>query len=455
MPTNDGGVGGQGTPAPIESNVNLDNILNGNTHQGVPDVIIPPAGDITNPEPPSSLPTTGNPPTGEPTVPQTPAEPQTVSVDTFDGLLKGLANPQLAVDLEATKTELLATFKASSIDDKGNLLNDKGEVVVTSETLKSFIDEDKLPMDDKGNLINAKGEVIKSKEDIAQENSIIAGVKSSIETNFGINLGALTDLPETEEGIIKLVEEAVKVKSTNAVKDFLSAVPEVKSFYQHLALGGRPEDYTSSNIDYKAINVKNLEESAKLDLLNKSFTLQGTPNKDGLIDLIKKAGDEEVNKAVASAIVFLDAKQTETNASRDAQLAAQAKAEEQATIKYWTDVKQVVDNGKLANISIPVTEREAFFAYMSKPVTEEGDSAEYLDSLKDSTDFNLMVSYLRFKKGDISKLVTNLAKETKVETLRERMKRLNSLPGNGVPITETNHSGKGGNGNISLENLLS
>lgn len=440
---------GNGSEEPIKSQVSLGGMLDGNQTPVQPAVVAPvepvvvptPQGVVTPPI------TTGN----EPIVTPTP------NVETFESLVGSLTSPTLTAELQSTKEALLSTFKATTLDANGNLLNAANEVILSADKLKAYVDNDTLPLDAQGNVVNDKGEIIQTKAELDNDFSIINPVKSALETNFGVELPADLELPDTEEGIVKLVSEVVKAKTTNTVVNFLEANPELKGFYQHIALGGKPEDYTSSNIDYKGINIKNLDEAAKTQLLAKSFSLQGTPNKENLIEIIKKAGEEELNKATASAVLFLDAKQSEFNQQREQELLEAADLEEENTEKYWQSVKSVVDKGTLGNINIPLADREAFFNYMAKPINTNYDSAESTDAAKDSLEFQLLVSYLRYKKGDISKLASIIATEQKVTTLKDRLNTLNRRTENGVPITGSNSSsGKAGTtlSNGGLDALL-
>ena len=89
--------------------------------------------------------------------------------------------------------------------------------------------------------------------------------------------------------------------------------------------------------------------------------------------------------------------------------------------------------------------------YLSKPVDAEGNSAEMLDEAKEDINFQLMVSFLRFKKYDISKLAEVIAKENKALTLRERVnqQKAKAITDTGVPTT-----GQHADDNLSLERIL-
>lgn len=459
------GNGGQGsnTPAPIESNVNLGALLgnsfgvgNQNPAPATPNPTAPTNVDpATPPANGQVVPTTPNgqvAPTVIPDAPQTPAPVvETVIPDnpqSFEEVLL-VVSPSSTSPLKA---EIFKLFKANGVDDKGNLVNAQGNLVLSAEDFRDFVDNDNLPVNENGEAINALGEVIKSKEQLLQDNSVIVPVREAVETNFGIKLPEGTEFPDTTEGIVKLVQESVKQLNVGVIKNYLETNPEIKGFAQHLALGGTAENYSPSNINYKEINVKTLDEVSKLEFLKRSFGLQGNPNPDSIIKLIQKEGEEELNKQVGAALTFLDAKQTQTNQLRDQQIQHQIKAQEEADNRYWNDVQKTVLNGKLGSLDIPVKERQAFFDYMAKPINDKYESAEAQDIAKDSMEFELMVSYLRYKKGDVSQLVENLAKTKQVKSLSDRVNKFNGINNaSGVPISNNTNKVKS---NLTIETLL-
>jgi hypothetical protein len=430
------GTGGNNPP--IESNVDITSLL---SNQQLPT-------NPTNPEP--VLPGLTQPVLPDVVNNTTPTITEPLGV--FDQTLVDFKRTDLSEEEKSAQGELLSFFKATNVDDKGNLLNENGQVVLTTEALKNYLDNDDLLISENGDVVNSLGEVIQTKADLLNTYSVVTPVKSAIETNFGVKFEGTQDFPDTTEGIIDLVQESLKQLNKNTVLNFLEAQPEVKGFVQHLALGGTVDTYKSSNIDYKGVDVKTLDDTSKLEFLKRSFTLQGTPNPEGLIDLIKKAGEEEINKATKGALDFLDAKQVEQNANRDAQLQQQYQQQEQDITNYWKNVETVVSKGNLNHINIPVQERAGFFDYLSKPINDKMESAEALDLEKETIETQLLISYLRYKKGDLSQLVNNIAKEQKVLTLSERMhKQRATNNGNGVPITKGSNNKTS---SVSLEALL-
>ena len=396
-----------------------------------------PVAPVTQPGTPSTPPVSGE---GE-------GEP------TYLEIVKDFANPQASDDIKGLYQEVLTTFKGKSVDAQGNVLDANNKIIMTADKVEDFLLNDNLPLNEEGALVDVEGNVLKTADEILAESSTILSVKAALESNLAITFPDTVAFPDTIEGIVELVSTGLKQQEKKIVTSFLEANPEVKQFTNHLALGGTPDTYKASNIDYKAIDIKVLDNQTKLNLLNQSFKEQGNTNPGYLIDLIAKAGDEAINKATYDALKFLDEKQTQTNAQRDAEV-AQAQAKQIKEVEtYWNNVEQTINSGKLNNLNIPVKERQAFFEFMSKPVDEDFNSAESLKAQKESLEFQLLVSYLRFKDGDLSQLATNIAKDTQVKSLTERMNKNRRIDRNGVPRTISS-TGKGDGGIPSLNDIL-
>jgi hypothetical protein len=411
-----------------EPNISLDSMgQSGNNMNGLPgnleNIIAPvtPEGGT----PPAGTPPATVVPQGVHVIPNTQTPPSNTTGDNdddFDTFISRLAEP--TEDDKSLIDTIISTFKGANLDTSGNVLNDKGEIILSVDKLKNFIDKDELPLNDKGDLVNDKGEVIKTALDIQKENSIILAAKTQIENNFGIQFPQDFNVEDSTDGLLTLVEEAVKINNTGTVVKFLESNPELKSYYQHLALGGNPNEYKSTNVNYKAIDVKTLSEDAKLNVLRDMFKQQGNPNVDLIVNSIKQGGEEVLNQNVASALTYLDTKQTQINQQREQQLIEKQQREAQEVNAYWENVNKVIESGKLNNINIPLAERKAFLDYMAKPVTDDA-SQDMIDAQNDTIETDVLMSYLRYKKFDLSKLAQNIARQEKAQTLTEKFNKLN------------------------------
>jgi hypothetical protein len=431
--------------------VSLDDVIGGPFAGGnsTPDTGTNPTPNAPTDLPPSTPPQpidTGN---QDPPTPPVNTDPP-IGEENFDAFVSRLTNP--TEDDKESIDGILDVFKGANLDTKGNILNDKGEIVLSAEKLKAYVDEEALPLDDKGNMVNDKGEILQTALQLLQQDSLVHATKSSIETNFGISFPEGYEVEDTEDGLIAMVNDAVAINNQNSIRSFLDASPTLKSFYQHLVLGGTPESFSNSNVDYRSIDVLSLNPESKMSYIKEMFRLQGNENPDAFLDVLKTAAPDVLNKNVASAILYLDKHQASINESREQQIIQQRQQAANEDKQYWEGIKNVVTKGKLNEVTIPVVEREKFYQYLASPV-EDGRSQDMIDSANDSQEFDVMVSYLRYKKYDISKLAANISREQKATTLKDRFNKYNRMKT--TSGTPRNVSSRGGSGSaISLDDIV-
>lgn len=359
-----------------------------------------------------------------------------------DDVITSLMSNDIKEEDKQFRDSLFQLLKGTSFDQTGNIIDAEGKIVLSTTSLKQYLESETLPLDKEGNAVNEKGEIIIPKEQLLENSAIVAPIKNTLETNFNFKLPEDFQIEETEEGIVNLVKTAVETLTENSVKRYLESNPVVKSFVDHLLLGGQPENFVNTHIDYKAVDINQLTESQKKDFLDKMFTKQNNPAKDNLINLLMNSGKDVLDQNVQAAITYLDTQQQKENEHKQALLAQEETKRQEQIEKYWNTVEaKVLKEGKLSQITIPIAEREAFYNYLSKPITKEGYSQDMLDAQKDEIDFDLLVSFLRFKKVDLSYLANLKAKENKVQSLRDRFKSYKHLSGNGGnPVTHNHNS---------------
>jgi hypothetical protein len=373
--------------------------------------------------------------------------------DMVVGMLTSTTEDNMSDEDKNLRQQVYDTFKAKGVDANGNLINEKGEIVLSKEALKEYVITETPPMDEDGNYINALGEIIKDKETIENENSVVYSLINPIQEALGIQLvddnGQPIQYEDTEAGVIKLVQDSIQKASVGSVQQFLNNQPVLKDVFQHLALGGTMENYRSNTVDYTSIDLKTLDKQGKVDLIRKSFIAQGVRNPNNMLELIQNAGDERINAEAANAVLTLDEIQKQTIKSREIALQQQYIEKQQANDRYWKNVKAIVDKGQLGSINIPDYEKATFFEFLSKPIDKEGRSADMVSEDNQSDDFNLMVSYLRYKNFDISKLATLISKEEKAKTLRQKWDKSSQK----VKSANTQNAGGGKEGIVQFPTL--
>ena len=355
---------------------------------------------------------------------QPPANNSPIEEDNLTSLLSA-DDSSLSEEDRTLKNTLLSTFGAAGIDANGNLVNEQGQVVLSKDSLDKYIDTGEVLLDAQGNQIDETGKIIKPASEVNVANTIIELSKNAIEQELGFTLldaeGKPKSYSNSVEGSTELLKDVATNATVNAVTAFLNSNPELKDIYFHLANGGKLDDYTSSNIDYTAVDVTTLDRTGKLNYIKQSFEQQGLKNAGSLIKTLEQSSDEALTQAAADAIITLKQVSEDARVQREKEYQLNQQQETQELEAYWNDVNSVITNGKLKDINIPNAEKEDFFKYLAVPINSKGESQEMIDAEKEDNEDRLLLSYLRFKKFNLNDLVNLKAKTNRLEQLRSRV----------------------------------
>ena len=433
----DGNQGGVSLDNVIDvQNVNLDNGLGGL------DPITPPA------TPPS-----GNEP---PTPPVTP-DPNTPSgeVDEVLSLLTGDIS-SLSADDAAFRSNLLTTFGGTSTDVNGNLLNAKGQIVLSYQDLNKYVDTGEMNKDSNGNVINALGEVITTSNQLT--NNPLDTTVEAIAEEYGFQFLDEEGKPKVygndDNGRKQFAEDIISNTSVVAVSSFLDSEPELKDIFYYLKNGGNIKDYADREVNYADIDINDLSKEQKIAYVRQSFERQGLKNGSSMLKLIENAGDDQITQSTAEALLTLS-ELTESQKEADkAAYEAQLEKDNKKVIDYWNNVESVIKQGKLKDLTIADDKRADFFKYIATPINAKGDTQERLDADKEDVEFNLLVSYLRFNKYDLSKLVNDRAGLSRLDKFKGRFNNPNPRIENTDQRANENSNQSGANHTPSIEDLL-
>lgn len=355
---------------------------------------------------------------------QPPANNSPIEEDNLTSLLSA-DDSSLSEEDRTLKNTLLSTFGAAGIDTNGNLVNEQGQVVLSKESLDKYIDTGEVLLDAQGNQIDETGKIIKPASEVSVANTIIELSKNAIEQELGFTLldseGKPKSYSNSVEGSTELLKDVATNATVNAVTAFLNSNPELKDVYFHLVNGGKLEEYTSSNIDYTAVDVTSLDRTGKLNYIKQSFEQQGLKNAGSLIKTLEQSSDEALTQAAADAIITLKQVSEDAKVQREREYQLNQQKEAQALEEYWNNVNSVITNGKLKDINIPNAEKDDFFKYLAVPINSKGESQEMIDAEKEDEEDRLLLSYLRFKKFNLNDLVNLKAKTNRLEQLRSRV----------------------------------
>lgn len=320
------------------------------------------------------------------------------------------------------------------------------------------IDGKEFKLDANGNAVEEDGKIFKTKEELtqlSQEDELIPLVEEFTQkagyTVLGED-GQPKKYEDSVEGIIEAAKDIADLKAKTTFQELLDSDADLKKFYEFRRKGGRTEDFINktasswSRIKYDDNN-EQLNINAVITQLMKSgvskeqaeLTANMYKDTNNLKTFGKQAYttlvQEEVAQEKAEKLAFEKAEQDE----------------EKSIIAHWDNVKQVISKGAINNITIPESDRDAFFKYLSAPVNKQRDSQEMLDEL--TVEQSLQLKYLKFKKFDLSKLITAAVKTEKAASLRERFVTKKAGLGAGEGLNKDQYQ-KPAELNISLDSVL-
>jgi len=348
-----------------------------------------------------------------------------IIIKSIDDLKSLITNKKAEEFTETENEELLdiaEAFGGSSFNTDGALLDLENNILFTPEQVKAYLETGELPVDDNGDFVDANGEVVKTKAELFRATTTVGTVMNALSKNFNVAFKP-TYLPEdTEDSLVEVVSKVVSVVESTAVKKYFDSNPELEAFRKHLLLNGTPDNYKASAVEYDKIVIKDLSKEAKKAYIVEAANAIGKPLTTKYLAYLDSLKDEDYNLEVAQNLTVLKEQQDKRQQETSLKLQQQKEAQERETNEYWDNVTNTVKNGKLANINIPIPERDAFLAYLTEPV-QNGKSKDMLDAEKDDVAFDLLVSYFRFKNKDISQLARNIASTDKVQSMRERLNK--------------------------------
>lgn len=359
----------------------------------------------------------------------------------------------LDAESKAIRSELLEKYKGTKFDVEGNILDVTDKIVATfKDVLKYSTEEETLTLDDKGNQVDTEGKIVKTVLDLAIENTVVNKIHSESDYEFQNDDGTTKIYSDDEDGIKELTNDMSAQRLEEWKSEFFNQTPELAEVTKHLLSGHTMNTYNST-VDYSKIDTTTLTKDDKLRYIRRSYEVSGVNEErvNSLMQLFQDSNtvDTEVDKALTALQTHEDA----VTLKRDKDYQDAIDERNRENDKYWGEVEKVVNKGTLNDISIPKTEKAAFFEYLSTSIDDKGNSKEMLDTKKETLEQQLQVKYLRFKGYDLSKLVDSKVRTTKVISLRDRIRRSAKLKS--TPINDAKESKTSGETNITIDTLLS
>lgn len=201
------------------------------------------------------------------------------------------------------------------------------------------------------------------------------------------------------ETITEFYNRREAVVQQSAINELFETIPEVKDLVTHLQQGGTVATWK----EVKQAEEFNLD-FAKEDIEGKTKFLMNVYKEKGLSEKAAKRAiealidDDELDSEVtANATKLKETMSAAAKAKADAEL-AQAKKDEEESIKVVNQVNNIVKTGKLSNAVIPDTERKSFNEFVLSPKLNEAYEALTLEQ-------RLFIDYMVFKGFKVPGLV--------------------------------------------------
>lgn len=299
------------------------------------------------------------------------------------------------------------------------------EIEDTQEELEDVAEEEDSEDTDEKEL----EEILESDEDEEEEQTEVSDEEAeelplveSIRQSLGYDIEG--DFEDTEEGIQLLVERATEKATESSVEQYFSKYPEVKELKDYIELGGDPNDFLQTKfpeVDYTKVELSEDESQQEKIVRQELSQVRGMSNEEinAEIEDYKNGGILE-NKAKRSLTALKNKQQSD----KDNLIKSQAEEKEEylkQVENHWKNVETTLkEKTELKGVKIPSKDKDSFFEYLSKPVSE-GKSQAMIKQEEADLETRLLIDYMFYKDLKFSDLITRAAKDHNAKTLRQKM----------------------------------
>lgn len=334
-------------------------------------------------------------------------------------------------------------------------------------------------VDDKGNIVNDKGQIFKEAKDVEawlKENEIVDDTKEpdnkeidikAIQEALGVDItdeeGKPVEFTNDVAGVKSYIDNVLEVKSKDiqqaTLNTFFEANPIVADFIDYLQVNnGSPVGFGQLPDRSKVQLNKDNEQQQEFIIRMAAKEFGNSSLNDNYIKYLKDSGSlYDEAKAQLDALVAKDKQVREQIAQRAEE---QRQQEEADTIAYWKNVNSIIESRNIAGYKLPESftkEKDGkkviltpndFFDYLTRRtvVDDEGNRMtpyqRDLNAISEEEELNkdLLDAWLMFTGGTYKDLVDMAIKENKVRTLRIKSKEQRTIKP--IKIVKKTNSGK-------------
>jgi len=300
---------------------------------------------------------------GENVVETTPPIEEKTDLETGEVGLDGKTNldNNKTGERETKQTEIKETTSSSSTGGQEEADLSTGDSIE--------LDGVTYTVNEAGDLVNEKGEVFKTKDEVAdflkeyttEEANIVPEINvADIQKLVGVDVvdenGKAVTFDSTPEGVAQYVNSVLELKKAEfaqaGINKLIEDYPVLNDFLNYYIANGNSYEGFGEMKDRSGIQIDETNEAQQIAIVReawKEFGKRG--NVDKYIGYLKDSGQLlEVAKDDLAALQQADAEYREQNA----QAALQAQQEYEAqVVAYWKDVKSCIDKREIAGYKFP------------------------------------------------------------------------------------------------------
>lgn len=362
------------------------------------------------------------------------------------------------VETPSGATDLVNADANKEKEEPKNEDKDKGSEITQTEYApgtKFELDDKTYTVDENGNVVDDKGAIFKEAEDVADwiksfnvddtnENELtIDNIIKAVGTEIVDDDEKPIQFENTADGIKSYIDAVVEVSKQDVTEAALNTLftqyPFIKDAINYYKANGNSLEGFNEVVDRSDVTLDKDNEEQQKEIIRTAWKERGAKGDvEGYIDYLKSSGslatiaEDELNNL------------KQYDADRKTKLAEEAKKAQEEELQYyqdyWNGVKEVVDKRKIAGYQIPesiiinrngqkltVTPND-FFNYLYR-VDKEGLSQYQRDlAVQDPMarrDDEILRAYLTFVGGNYSNLVDMAINEKEVKSIRLKAKENN------------------------------
>ncbi len=287
------------------------------------------------------------------------------------------------------------------------------------EDQEDFVDEEYDDEDDQ-RTVEDEGEDQTEEYDDDDEDLPIADKISNI---LGFELE--TEYADTVEGLTNFVRDMSEEVAENQIQDLFQEFPEVQAHLEYVLAGGDAQEFYAANnpgSDYSRIQLAEQDTTLQRAMLGEYYKAMGHQD-EFIMEMLNdfEEGGKLYNKALLAQEQLSNMQEEQRKALHQDQLQAQQEAEEEQQ-EFWEGVAGAIDEGnEFAGITIPDSDKQNFFDYISAPVDEQGTTQRDMDYADADMDIKLAIDYLMYSGFNLGDIIDTKARTKSVSNLRGRI----------------------------------